>query len=217
MTDRGRLVVHRRAASGRYRRGSYGVFVDGTRSGSLRDGQLIDIDLDVGPHDLQVGTMTYPYSGTPRLLGSPVLTVEIRAGRTCRVVATPAEASLLRQTGSPESVLVLTTDDEDQPVRSTSVRMAADRARPADRGRNFLTAGMIDAKRPWRTWQGILTTACFVFCLWVVVVSLFFTHSGGSGRWVLAVVFALVGALFGAQLVVAARARRDARRAGQSE
>jgi hypothetical protein len=124
------------------------------------------------------------------------------------VVATPADASLLRQTGAPESVLVLTTDDTDQPVRSTSVPLAADSRHVSEPSRNFLTAGMIAAKRPWRSWQAIVTTACFLFCLWVVVVSLFFTHSGGSGRWILAVVFALIGALFGAQLVIAARARR---------
>jgi hypothetical protein len=213
VTERGWLVVRRAAASGRFRRGTYGVFVDGQRSGELRDGQSIEIALDVGDHDIQVGTMTYPYSGTPRLLGSPVLPVEIRVGERCRVVATPSDASLLR-TGSAESLLVLTADDGDGTVRSTSIPISVDPGALPDRRRNFLTAGIIDAKRPWRTWQAIATTACLAFCVWIVVVSLFFSRSGSSGGWVLAVVFGLIGMVFALQLITAAQVRRENRRRG---
>ncbi len=210
VTEQGTLRVHRATASGRHRRGTYGVYVDGERTGDLRDGQSIDIALDTGGHELQVGTMTYPYSGTPRLLGSPVLPIEIRVGRTARVVATPADPAVMRQTRSPEAVLTLTAEDDDQPVRSTAVPVAVDGTRPASGARNFLTARMIDAKRPWRTWQGVLTGICTVFCFWVAIVSLF-AASGGSGKWVLAVVFLLAGAVFAAQLVIVARVRRDTR------
>jgi hypothetical protein len=208
VTEQGTLRVHRAAASGRYRRGTYGVYVDGERTGDLRDGQSIDIHLDVGDHEVQVGTMTYPYSGTPRLLGSPVLPIEIHVGRTARVVATPADPALLRQTRSPEAVLTLSTEDADQPVSSTPVPVAADGAQRPNGARNFLTAGMIDAKKPWRTWQAIVTTICAVFCFWVALVSLFVASGSAAGRGLLAVVFLLVGALFASQLLIAARARR---------
>ena len=214
VTERGWLVVRRAAASGRFRRGAYAVFVDGERSGDLRDGQSIEIALDVGDHDVQVGTMTYPYSGTPRLLGSPVLPIEIRVGQRFRVVATPSDASMLR-TGSTESLLILTAEDEG-PVRSTSISVAVDSDRAPDRRRNFLTAGMIDAERPWRTWQAIVTTVCLAFCLWIAVVSLFVTSSGKSGGWILAVVFGLVGAVFALQLITAAQVRRENRQRGDA-
>ncbi len=210
VTEQGTLQVHRVAASGRYGRGTYGVYVDGERTGNLRDGQSIDIALDVGAHEVQVGSMTVPYSGTPRLLGSPVLPIEIRVGRTARVVASPADPAVLRQTRSPQAVLTLTTEDADQLVRSTSVPTEAAATRSAGAGRNFLTAGMIDAKKPWRTWQAIFTTICTVFCFWVAAVSLF-VAGGGSGRWLVAVVFLLGGALFAAQLLIAGRARRGLR------
>jgi hypothetical protein len=219
VTERGWLVVRRAGASGRYRRGTYGVFIDGEHSGDVRDGQSVEIALDVGDHDVQVGTMTYPYSGTPRLLGSPPLPIEVRVGERCRVVATPSGASLLRQTASPEGLLVLTVEGDTGQVRSTSVPATATTAGPLDpvaRNRNFLTAGMIDAERPWRTWQAIVTSTCLAFCLWIVVASLFFTRSASSGGWIVAVVFGLLGAVFALQLLTATRVRRENRERHQA-
>lgn len=211
VTERGWLVVRRATGSGRYSRETFGVFVDGERSGSLRDGQSVEVALDIGRHELQVGRMTYPYSGTPRLLGSPILPIEIRVGQTCIVVARPSEATLLRQTGSPESLLTLVAENDDALVRATSVPLDPARAAASAPGRNFLTNRMIESPHPWRSWPAIATIACLLFCAWVVVVSLFFTRSGSSGGWILAVVFAIAGAVFGLQLVTVARVRRQRR------
>ena len=206
--ERGRLLVRRVTGPGRFGRETYGVFIDGERSGSLPDRESVEIAVDVGRHELQVGIMTYPYSGRPRLLGSPVLPIEIRAGQTCVVVTRPAAANSLRQRALPESLLILTAENDDALVRSTS--LSADAAPPPTTaaGRNFLTNRMIESPHPWRSWPAIATIACLLFCGWVVVVSLFFTRSA-SGGWILAVVFGIVGAVFALQLVTVVRARRQ--------
>ena len=199
------LPVHRPAAGFRFSHGRYQIRVDGEVRGELGVGDTVELTVEPGPHELQVGRQVQSLSGITEF-GSPVLALDLADGTTTRVKVRPSGVPMNTIRSHPDTMLMLVATDANGVLRTS---VLTDSRQPGSLARRrMLTRGLIAKRRPWFSWQAAVSLFVIFFGLWTSVADAFLADRHGIGRWIPAIFFTWLIVTILAQWVSLYRARR---------